>query len=177
MIGSGLIPTHAGKTAPRSPRSRPAPAHPHSRGENRPLTSAWFVTLGSSPLTRGKRGDGFAAQPAGGLIPTHAGKTRGRADRLSSLPAHPHSRGENVAVAGTLTLVAGSSPLTRGKLLRRDHRRVLRGLIPTHAGKTRHASGAPSLSWAHPHSRGENSERLCRAGRLRGSSPLTRGKQ
>ena len=30
----GLIPAHAGKTAPRSPRSRPAPAHPRSRGEN-----------------------------------------------------------------------------------------------------------------------------------------------
>ena len=34
QVDNGLIPAHAGKTAPRSPRSRPAPAHPRSRGEN-----------------------------------------------------------------------------------------------------------------------------------------------
>ena len=50
----GLIPAHAGKTlvirnVPRSTR-----AHPRSRGENPSLTCLPTVTVGSSPLTRGK---------------------------------------------------------------------------------------------------------------------------
>ena len=72
---SGLIPAHAGKTSP--PRTRPASpwahprsrgengsrrgcdagggAHPRSRGENSASASAVECTIGSSPLTRGKR--------------------------------------------------------------------------------------------------------------------------
>ena len=51
-----LIPAHAGKTAPRSPRSRPAPAHPRSRGENFGGSVHGHAPIGSSPLTRGKLG-------------------------------------------------------------------------------------------------------------------------
>ena len=49
-------------------------------------------------------------------------------------------------------------------------------LIPTHAGKTGPNAGVWSVSWAHPHSRGENCKGIDRAGRDNGSSPLTRGK-
>ena len=71
----GLIPAHAGKTrlfGRRGPLSR---AHPRSRGENEnpPLDAS--NPHGSSPLTRGKRGDDIDGSGAGGLIPAHAGKT------------------------------------------------------------------------------------------------------
>ena len=51
-------------------------------------------------------------------------------------PAHPRSRGENVAASASRTDETGSSPLTRGK-----HRPGTRDwtpnrLIPAHAGKT-----------------------------------------
>ena len=49
-------------------------------------------------------------------------------------------------------------------------------LIPTHAGKTGPNAGVWSVSWAHPHSRGENDNLVGDAGRVQGSSPLTRGK-
>ena len=91
----GLIPAHAGKIAPRSPRSRPEPAHPRSRGENGPLPADGMELDGSSPLTRGKwPGLGLLLRRPG-LIPAHAGKIT--ASKLSSRPAtaHPRSRGEN----------------------------------------------------------------------------------
>ena len=72
---------------------------------------------------------------------------------------------------------SGSSPLTRGKLQRRqlpaDHRR----LIPAHAGKTPRQWSGSGGGAAHPRSRGENSGRWASARYTRGSSPLTRGKR
>ena len=111
--------------------------------------------LGSSPLTRGKQ---FAlpAQLCGErLIPAHAGKTLRMMPRLSGVPAHPRSRGENVGGAGFGTRVAGSSPLTRGKRKPAPRLGEPPRLIPAHAGKT--VTITPPVS-------------------RRGSSPLTRGK-
>ena len=111
-----------------------------------------------------------------GLIPAHAGKTLAHRASGPTTGAHPRSRGEN-HVAGPLTSGRrGSSPLTRGKREQRAARRVLRGLIPAHAGKT------PSRVWglsgrrAHPRSRGENAVGLVLRRGGGGSSPLTRGK-
>ena len=70
----------------------------------------------------------------------------------------------------------GSSPLMRGKLLRRDHRRDVHGLIPAHSGKT---AGCVCGVWpagAHPRSFGENGGRPHGQRAVRGSSPLMRGK-
>ena len=95
---------------------------------------------------------------------------------VSSQAAHPRSRGENSDEVWREELVAGSSPLTRGKP--RQPRRPPRvdRLIPAHAGKTAADAGCPSGRRAHPRSRGENMARPDRTGKDRGSSPLTRGK-
>ena len=71
---------------------------------------------------------------------------------------------------------AGSSPLTRGKLVVGlcDLYRI--GLIPAHAGKTRLSACQPNKVWAHPRSRGENRLGAHHRGVALGSSPLTRGK-
>ena len=71
----GLIPAHAGKTPDRLAPALLARAHPRSRGENSWLPSDTRTTLGSSPLTRGKRSYGEAGSTWDGLIPAHAGKT------------------------------------------------------------------------------------------------------
>ena len=74
-------------------------------------------------------------------------------------------------------IVAGSSPLTRGKQLKRPGGRVRPRLIPAHAGKTwRRPRRAPGKT-AHPRSRGENRERRRGGSAPAGSSPLTRGKR
>ena len=54
--------------------------------------------------------------------------------------------------------------------------RVLAGLIPAHAGKTRRPCGKTRGSRAHPRSRGENAFVVAYNKSETGSSPLTRGK-
>ena len=172
----GLIPTHAGKTALYRTASGTRPAHPHSRGENRPSRITRVRATGSSPLTRGKPPAGRLVIDGFRLIPTHAGKTSKRPPPSSSNGAHPHSRGENVFKSSADQMKAGSSPLTRGKRGTRRSARWGRGLIPTHAGKT----SRPRCRWcwrgAHPHSRGENVMAFMFMRFVLGSSPLTRGK-
>ena len=70
-----LIPAHAGKTW--SPRRclGPTGAHPRSRGENFDRTNCISVSLGSSPLTRGKLDNLTIGEVITRLIPAHAGKT------------------------------------------------------------------------------------------------------
>ena len=115
----GLIPAHAGKTWPPGESPGRCGAHPRSRGENAVMNHPAAAALGSSPLTRGKRGGGCAQDCVQGLIPAHAGKTRPYTSRRLRCRAHPRSRGENVTI-GPLTVVdRGSSPLTRGKPGRR----------------------------------------------------------
>ena len=172
----GLIPAHAGKTPDRRDGHGGRRAHPRSRGENRGAGGGDKVGAGSSPLTRGKLVSRTQVGDVVGLIPAHAGKTPRPRDARKSCTAHPRSRGENSDASGQRGLVGGSSPLTRGKLARADHRDIRRGLIPAHAGKTSVGHEVRRDDRAHPRSRGEN----CRADNapalINGSSPLTRGK-
>ena len=131
---------------------------------------------GSSPLTRGKPGSARDFGVVDGLIPAHAGKTRGDDVGLRLWWAHPRSRGENFLRASMVVMRAGSSPLTRGKRPQRDGEAPSGGLIPAHAGKTREGNFAASASGAHPRSRGENRAKENAEKARLGSSPLTRGK-
>ena len=111
------------------------------------------------------------------LIPAHAGKTSEAVVSITHLPAHPRSRGENIAEQGWDAYALGSSPLTRGKRQRHGHGTAPPGLIPAHAGKTECCLVGSAGGGAHPRSRGENSLVVLRGAGPRGSSPLTRGKQ
>ena len=91
--------------------------------------------------------------------------------------AHPRSRGENGLHGAFNVQRAGSSPLTRGKRAAVKAAQSQPGLIPAHAGKTSSNLTAPSPSWAHPRSRGENKDGAGASLIRWGSSPLTRGKQ
>ena len=172
----GLIPAHAGKTLPVSPRRSRTRAHPRSRGENMGLPIGYVSTPGSSPLTRGKRRIAAGEEFTDRLIPAHAGKTYSSAPTTRRSRAHPRSRGENARRWAHRSSQTGSSPLTRGKPDDVDGFHVGPGLIPAHAGKTQVSCAGVRTGWAHPRSRGEN----CSSGRQPiqawGSSPLTRGK-
>ena len=152
-----LIPAHAGKTDRGRQFCPRAAAHPRSRGENFADLVHEISHLGSSPLTRGKLCPSNLAGHECRLIPAHAGKTPRSAAAALSRSAHPRSRGENILFGVGANGMSGSSPLTRGKLVSLETLDPTRGLIPAHAGKTRHASASP-LEFS-------------------GSSPLTRGKR
>ena len=76
-----------------------------------------------------------------------------------------------------MSVPLGSSPLTRGKLLRRPRIHQTSRLIPAHAGKTSATSKNSSNFSAHPRSRGENYVLGADEDAFTGSSPLTRGKR
>ena len=173
----GLIPAHAGKTGCQVLRLGRRRAHPRSRGENGVAGAKRCVTPGSSPLTRGKRGELLPRGGGRGLIPAHAGKTCSRRRTGQRQRAHPRSRGENAGRHCRSRSRAGSSPLTRGK---RGHPGLASddpGLIPAHAGKTPDRLVPALLARAHPRSRGENAGMPSGTARTTGSSPLTRGKR
>ena len=151
-------------------------AHPRSRGENEALAASDATDKGSSPLTRGKPASAGRSAARRGLIPAHAGKTALTRRWAPCERAHPRSRGENLSRCGPGSKSHGSSPLTRGKLVRSVVASVGSGLIPAHAGKTRLDAGRDASSWAHPRSRGENDIRDDNDASRHGSSPLTRGK-
>ena len=175
-VVGGLIPAHAGKTARAAATPSWRPAHPRSRGENSSTSSIRGRCSGSSPLTRGKRGDAPACAAFLGLIPAHAGKTPGAEHGAAGAPAHPRSRGENWIIEVSSEKPSGSSPLTRGKHRLIAQAGMLVGLIPAHAGKTCHVRAQHAPPKAHPRSRGENHHPQRQAGSQGGSSPLTRGK-
>ena len=173
----GLIPAHAGKTKQSSCFRCSVRAHPRSRGENVVSRILIFLSVGSSPLTRGKHLTFNHAGANFGLIPAHAGKTSLPSRWRRPVRAHPRSRGENVAVAVLITFIVGSSPLTRGKPPQPVHVEVMGRLIPAHAGKTSRARRTSWRAWAHPRSRGENVSMAPLGSQGWGSSPLTRGKR
>ena len=96
----GLIPAHAGKTRIDLALRAGYRAHPRSRGENYTLNCLERLTMGSSPLTRGK--PNLCLEDGGGLrlIPAHAGKTSSATRSRRNTWAHPRSRGENRALPG-----------------------------------------------------------------------------
>ena len=136
----GSSPLARGKRDPFPRRLKGRRLIPARAGKTQVQWSLAIAPPGSSPLARGKR----SAQPVRGrqqwLIPARAGKTVD--DPLSRLArgAHPRSRGENVVGAPFAVVVAGSSPLARGKL--NDHLQTFGslGLIPARAGITTTAS-------------------------------------
>ena len=155
-LHGGLIPAHAGKTARAPVISSAQAAHPRSRGENVIFHLKGMQLRGSSPLTRGKRMRDNTSCAYAGLIPAHAGKTELRPIPVRAEWAHPRSRGENSRPRGKVLRPAGSSPLTRGKLVGRGVVGAGGGLIPAHAGKTQHRQVGKDARRAHPRSRGEN---------------------
>ena len=171
-----LIPAHAEKTARGPGGAALGAAHPRSRGENARLGGPITSGPGSSPLTRGKRLVGTDRFFRSGLIPAHAGKTLIRTQRPNTAVAHPRSRGENAPSSTIWTMLAGSSPLTRGKLPGVLHLITIVRLIPAHAGKTTRRAPPDNHREAHPRSRGENAVVDTLIADRAGSSPLTRGK-
>ena len=152
-------------------------AHPRSRGENLIAPEMIDTNAGSSPLTRGKRISPLDNLGQIRLIPAHAGKTTSFPAWELNPQAHPRSRGENHSKRLSTGLGSGSSPLTRGKPVKRFQSGELDRLIPAHAGKTSYAAVKRFLPRAHPRSRGENVLPRLPSADFAGSSPLTRGKQ
>ena len=160
----------------RSPAAR-FRAHPCVGGEN--VRGSWRVRrwVGSSPRGRGKPPSPSWAQSAHRLIPAWAGKTEMGGIEPPARRAHPRVGGENLKTPWFQCSRWGSSPRGRGKRDPSAEGRIIRGLIPAWAGKTRAKAPCASAVWAHPRVGGENRGATANTISDQGSSPRGRGKR
>ena len=110
------------------------------------------------------------------ITPAHAGKSGQNCRNLHHAEDHPRSRGEKGVRLGSQVGVAGSPPLTRGKVSHMPNAQASVGITPAHAGKSLKRMLFYRQSWDHPRSRGEKKACHSKRSALRGSPPLTRGK-
>ena len=173
----GIIPALAGNTREGVRRRLRRGDHPRSRGEYWGDNEPDSALVGSSPLSRGIRVPGRLHGDHGRIIPALAGNTVVGMTGVVPAPDHPRSRGEYVPVGQLHVAPYGSSPLSRGILVRCKIIQIRIRIIPALAGNTRRSSPCTASRRDHPRSRGEygGSHSFCPG--MRGSSPLSRGIQ
>ena len=171
----GIIPAHAGNTAPRYRRDHPRWDHPRACGEHQTGQPCTNVYLGSSPRMRGTL-LGYVQEVAEhGIIPAHAGNTYRAAHPGVAKWDHPRACGEHGRVDIVHPHVAGSSPRMRGTpiLLRLNSQRAR--IIPAHAGNTVVDFRCRLEPWDHPRACGEHTKGWTGTLVTWGSSPRMRG--
>ena len=131
-----IIPALAGNTARSPTRRGDGPDHPRSRGEYARQRLRWLRQWGSSPLSRGIRGEGVGGLRLVGIIPALAGNTRRGGWWPPACRDHPRSRGEYSLGVGDHAAGGGSSPLSRGIPAQVLEAEDLLGIIPALAGNT-----------------------------------------
>ena len=133
------------------------------------------MSIGSFPLTRGTRSTDLHFLRSERFIPAYAGNSSHFQFPNRIWTVHPCLRGELGSVAGLPWKTRGSSPLTRGTLLRISGRHALNRFIPAYAGNSRVEVERTGLKPVHPRLRGELDLRFLVIMIVYGSSPLPRG--
>ena len=158
-----------------SPRMRPAPVHPHTRGEQEVKHNLQTTMLGSSPHTWGTDTLSIDFPAHIRFIPTHVGN-RWKILIIKLISSvHPHTRGEQAKINRTINTFAGSSPHTWGTVRHHPGNIHNSQFIPTHVGNSSVITLGALISSVHPHTRGEQRGDLATAARCYGSSPHTWG--
>ncbi len=133
----GIIPAHAGSTFRLPHAGRFCRDHPRACGEHAIGYTMHHLKTGSSPRMRGALGSHAVARIELGIIPAHAGSTRGQALRMSLRRDHPRACGEHLLAQVSVPLYPGSSPRMRGAHQVTRFVVCAYGIIPAHAGSTR----------------------------------------
>ena len=150
-----IIPAYAGSTLSGDRVRDDRQDHPRIRGEHKSTRN----TDSTSPW----------------IIPAYAGSTYWRWAVFLTQRDHPSIRGEHITRAGRLRPPRGSSPHTRGALLRRVLMTAANRIIPAYAGSTLHRCRLHRARQDHPRIRGEHTSGTSSSSCRDGSSPHTRG--
>ena len=124
---------------------------------------------------RGTPGIDCVRRAQAGIIPAHAGNTKMPRRRISACRDHPRACGEHVRLDFAPAADWGSSPRMRGTPELKTIFRKLRGIIPAHAGNTKHGDDGCSNDRDHPRACGEHQFRSNAVTSDSGSSPRMRG--
>ena len=135
-IGERIIPAYAGSTRRRSPTPSTPTDHPRIRGEHRMQVFTSRGVQGSSPHTRGARLRSTRWASTSRIIPAYAGSTPPDPRSRPGSADHPRIRGEHLARDVEVADESGSSPHTRGALLKKTRHAPAERIIPAYAGST-----------------------------------------
>ena len=135
-----------------------------------------LLVLGSPPRMRGKLKNSGANIESIRITPAHAGKTKVKRGTIDRYGDHPRACGENNLLNWVKSLLSGSPPRMRGKLLPICAMHSQRRITPAHAGKTLEGPRRGSRKKDHPRACGENDAFPIFAPHSIGSPPRMRGK-
>ena len=172
-----IIPAHAGQTPTWSRRDIGITDHPRACGANACRRFSPRINSGSSPRMRGKQQRGGDVGRALRIIPAHAGQTSPDHPEAYKNPDHPRACGANGVTSGAATVLNGSSPRMRGKLVTFKSALTRVRIIPAHAGQTPTGKTTKHSASDHPRACGANVLVEEIRGLAGGSSPRMRGKQ
>ena len=171
----GIIPALAGNTPANAVRLYKVKDHPRSRGEYQYCKISLLIANGSSPLSRGIRGNRSLRAIHARIIPALAGNTRSRTRWGCTRTDHPRSRGEYGQGSCRAPCASGSSPLSRGIRCCSPSPPGMPRIIPALAGNTMNPASSFGFPPDHPRSRGEYDGSSRSIPVASGSSPLSRG--
>ena len=170
-----IIPAHAGLTNRFGPGFYQSRDHPRACGAHCNAFDLVRIHKGSSPRMRGSPLRLIWLIPCGGIIPAHAGLTC--LDRWFRNVAedHPRACGAHGQYYGKAGVYGGSSPRMRGSLERDLQPIPSRGIIPAHAGLTKHYLCLLYTRRDHPRACGAHVCLTLPMSTAPGSSPRMRG--
>ena len=132
----GIIPADAGNTKRLSVRLCLTEDHPRGCGEHTFITSARYMSRGSSPRMRGTPPIIIGYGSHGGIIPADAGNTSNSRAKLWPKRDHPRGCGEHGMQSLAHSQDAGSSPRMRGTQKLPTLTGTIIRIIPADAGNT-----------------------------------------
>ena len=131
-----FIPAYAGNSVIQALCSTSCAVHPRLRGELLSFIRHCTTEDGSSPLTRGTRGQLRRNLTCVRFIPAYAGNSLAIHSVASAPSVHPRLRGELFKLSDNLAWCFGSSPLTRGTRLSASFSYNSCRFIPAYAGNS-----------------------------------------
>ena len=171
----GIIPAHAGNTCRGLGSGWRKGDHPRACGEHYLRTLISSTSTGSSPRMRGTRRSPDIRVLPTRIIPAHAGNTIETVELWKYARDHPRACGEHEVCHLVAPISRGSSPRMRGTPFVIMSKTGVLGIIPAHAGNTRHGRGYCRLWGDHPRACGEHDLMVIQALEPLGSSPRMRG--
>ena len=146
----GIIPAHAGLTAPVVFPLRLFRDHPRACGAHILFFGVQCLVEESSPRMRGSPTYRLESISCHGIIPAHAGLTPKSNPGRRRSRDHPRACGAHCEDGRAHDLFQGSSPRMRGSPPVMMPLAVSQGIIPAHAGLTSSRQGSLPQSRDHP---------------------------
>ena len=129
-----IIPAHAGNFLPHNINCNIFMDHPRTCGELESFKNLLENVDGSSPHMRGTLLSSLLEMASSWIIPAHAGNFVERLDQKTLTMDHPRTCGELLSSMRAKRSQTGSSPHMRGTCSFLRKNRVLKWIIPAHAG-------------------------------------------